>query len=194
MQILTNENIIGGIRNRDAVVIRFLYKTCYPDIRKLVLANKGTDQDAQDLFQDALLIIYQKIVTLGIILNCAFRTYLYSCCRLMWLKELEERRYMGENYEYTDTHSGNINEEVSTFERAKMSIYKRHFEELGKECQDILKMYYDNVSMEEICAKMGYQSVQAAKEKKYRCKKSLMTRIYNNPSYKKLQDEIYLVS
>jgi len=194
MQVLTNEHIVKGIRKRDAAVIRFLYKTCYPDIRKLILANNGTTQDAQDLFQDALLLIYQKIVNLGITLNCAFRTYLYSCCRLMWLKELEERRNMGHNYEYTDAHSGNISEEVNTFETVKMSIYKRHFNELGKECQDVLKMYYDNVPMEEICTRMGYQSIQAAKEKKYRCKKSLMTKIYNNPAYKKLQDEIYLVS
>src|SRR4030043_919896 len=108
MQVLTNENIIKGIRKRDAVVIRFLYKTCYPDIRKLILTNKGTTQDAQDLFQDALLLIYQKIINLGITLNCAFGTYLYSCCRLMWLKELEEGGNKGRNCEYTDTHSGNI--------------------------------------------------------------------------------------
>lgn len=194
MQVLTNKNIIRGIRKRDAAVIRYLYKTCYPDIRKLILANKGTAEDAQDLFQDALLLIYQKIVNLGITLNCEFGTYLYSCCRLMWLKELEERRNMGQNYEYTDTHSGGISEEISTFEAVKMSIYKRHFDELGKECQDVLKMYYDNVPMEEICTRMGFQSIEAAKEKKYRCKKSLMTKIYNNPAYKKLQDEIYLVS
>ena len=46
--------------------------------------------------------------------------------------------------------------------------------------------------MEEICVVMGYKNVQIAKDKKYRCKKSLMTKIYNNPVFKRLQDEIHL--
>ena len=53
-------------------------------------------------------------------------------------------------------------------------------------------MYFQKASMEEIAAAMGYKNVQIAKDKKYRCKKSLMMRIYNNPEYKLLQDEIYL--
>jgi len=194
MKTLENKDIIIGIKKRDSHTIRYLYKTCYPDIRSLVLANKGTSQDAQDLFQDALLIIYQKIVALNLNINCAFRTYLFSVCRLMWLRELEERRNQGQNYEYSDTFSGNINEDINTLETLKMRIYKKHFDELNKECQEVLKMYFNGVPMEDICSKMGYQSVQIAKDKKYRCKKSLMTKIYNNPVYKKLQDEIYLVS
>ena len=33
---------------------------------------------------------------------------------------------------------------------------------------------------------------EIAKDKKYRCKKTLMSRIYNNPEFKQLQDEIHL--
>jgi RNA polymerase sigma factor (sigma-70 family) len=194
MRAFGNKEIIRGIKKRDGSIIRHLYRTCYMDVRSLVLTNKGTSQDAQDLFQDALLIIYRKIITLNLTINCAFRTYLYSVCRLMWLKELEDRRNQGQNYEYTDTDSISIGEEVNTFDTLKMRIYKRHFNELSKDCQEVLNMYFDGVPMEEICNKMGYQSVQIAKDKKYRCKKSLMTKINNNPAYKKLQDEIYLVS
>jgi RNA polymerase sigma factor (sigma-70 family) len=191
---LGNKEIIRGVIKRDASVIKYLYNTCYPDIRNLVLANTGTIQDAQDLFQDALLIIYRKIKTLNLTLNCAFKTYLYSVCRLMWLKELESRRNQGKNYGYVDPHSTSITEEVSSLEVIKLRIYEKHFGELSKECQDILKMYFNGMPMEEICNRMGFQSVHAVKEKKYECKKSLMTKIHNNPAYKQLQDEIYLVS
>ena len=53
-------------------------------------------------------------------------------------------------------------------------------------------MYFQKASMEEIAVVMGYKNIQIAKDKKYRCKKSLMTKIYDNPEYKLLQDEIYL--
>jgi RNA polymerase sigma factor (sigma-70 family) len=194
MQAFSDKNIIKGIRKRNGVVVRYLYRTCYPDIRKLVLNNKGTHQDAQDLFQEALLLVYQKIHNLNFTLTCTFRTYLYSFCRLMWLKELENRKNKGEDFEYEDTYATDIREDTEIFESIKMRIYKRHFGELSQECQDVLNMYFDNVPMEDICTRMGYLNIQVAREKKYRCKKNLMTRIYNNPAYKKLQDEIYMVS
>jgi hypothetical protein len=53
-------------------------------------------------------------------------------------------------------------------------------------------MYFRKVSMEEICKVMGYKNIQITKSKKYKCKKSLLTRIYNDPEYHKLKNEIYL--
>ena len=77
-------------------------------------------------------------------------------------------------------------------EDEQLRIYETHFRELSKECQKVLNMYFQKASMEEICVVMGYKNVQIAKDKKYRCKKTLMSRIYNNPSFKKLQNEIHL--
>jgi hypothetical protein len=53
-------------------------------------------------------------------------------------------------------------------------------------------MYFRNISMEEICNIMGYKNIQIAKDKKYRCKKNLLTRIYNDPEYQKLKNEKYM--
>jgi hypothetical protein len=77
-------------------------------------------------------------------------------------------------------------------ENAKMKLYDKHFRELSKECQKVLNMYFQKTTMEEICVVMGYANVGIAKDKKYRCKKSLMMKIYNNPEFKKLEDEIHL--
>jgi RNA polymerase sigma factor (sigma-70 family) len=183
--------IISGIAKRKERVIQYVYRTCFPDIRKLVLTNTGNEHDAEDIFQEAMLNIYQKITDHGLELTCKFRTYLYSVARFLWLQELEKRRPARNGKENIDQVIDE-NDRKNTREDEQYRIYETHFRELSKECQKVLNMYFQKASMEEICVVMGYKNVQIAKDKKYRCKKTLMTRIYNNPAYKSLQDEIHL--
>ena len=56
-----DEAIIAGLKGRDILVINYIYKQAYPQIRYLVITNSGSKMDAEDLFQDALVVIYQKI-------------------------------------------------------------------------------------------------------------------------------------
>ena len=194
MQSYSNEEIVAGIKNSDEKIFLFIYKSCFPDIRKLVLSNSGSEQDAEDLFQDSLLISCNKLSGGNLKLRCQFRTYLYSVARLLWLKELKQRKLQSQEYYDPDRQAGVIKNGIDKLESAKMKIYEQHFSELSKECQKVLYMYFEKTSMEEICQEMGYKNIQIAKDKKYRCKKSLMTRIANNPEYKKIGDEVYLVS
>ena len=194
MQSYSDKEILAGIKNGDDRIFQFIYKNCFPDIRRLVLSNSGSDQDVEDLFHDSLLVSCNKLIHTNLKLKCRFRTYLYSVARLLWLKELKQRRLRRQEYYDPDSQPGEIINSIAKLELAKMKIYDKHFKELSKECQKVLYMYFENATMEEIYKEMAYKNVQIAKDKKYRCKKSLMTRIANNPEYKKVSDEIYLVS
>ena len=188
----STKKIIEGIAASKASIIRYVYKAYFSDIRNLVLMNKGSEEDAQDTFQEALYFIYQKITLHKLELTGSFGGYLYSVCKLLWLKELRERSYK----EYQHWYSGDIpapspvNKKLET---VKLKIFDRHFNELSEECQKILNMHFREVSLERIAEVMGYSSLQQVKEKKYKCKKSLMNKIFSNPEYKKVNDEIYLV-
>lgn len=191
MKDYSSIEIIRGIARRKERIINHVYKTCYPDVRKLILTNGGSEYDAEDIFQETMLKIYQKITDHGLELSCKFKTYLYSVSRFLWLQELEKRKSSLKRQDNVDLIIDE-NERVNTGEDDKLRIYEAHFTELSKECQKVLNMYFQRASMEEICVAMGYKNVQIAKDKKYRCKKTLMTRIYNNPEFKQLQDEIHL--
>ena len=191
MRDYSTEEIIRGIARQKDRVITYVYTTCYPDIRKLILSNRGNDHDVEDIFQDGMIIMYQKITEDGLELKCSFKTYLYSVCRFLWLQELEKRSRKTASYASIEELSGE-NDNNSQKEAGELKLYEKHFKELSKECQNVLNMYFQKASMEEVAVVMGYKNIQIAKDKKYRCKKSLMAKIYNNPEYKRLQDEIYL--
>jgi RNA polymerase sigma factor (sigma-70 family) len=154
--------------------------------------NKGNDEDARDIFQEALFTIYQKITQQKFQLNCSFSTYLYSVCRFLWVRELTKKK---ESDDITDDFpdmisAGSLN---PTVELAGLKIFQKHFSELCEECQKILRLYFRSISLEEISHIMGYKNVQVARDKKYRCKQNLLTGIYNDPEYQKLKNEIYQV-
>jgi len=191
MHHFTTEEIITGIAGRKNNVIKYIYKTCYDSVRKLILMNKGNDDDARDTFQEALFIIYQKINLREFQIKCNFKTYLYSVCRFLWIRELTKKQKCEDiTDELPDLYGSEpLN---SKLELKGQKIFSRHFNELCEDCQKVLKMYFSNVSMEEICNIMGYRNIQIAKDKKYRCKKNLLTRIYEDPEYQKLKNEIYM--
>jgi RNA polymerase sigma factor (sigma-70 family) len=191
MKDYTDLEIIRGIARRKERIINHVYRTCYPDIRKLILTNTGNEHDAEDIFQEAMLKVYLKITEHGLKLTCQFNTYLYSVSRFLWLQELEKRKLSRNRQNNVDLIIDEQDRSNSR-EDEKLRIYESNFRELTKECQKVLNMYFQHASMEEICVAMGYKNVQIAKDKKYRCKKTLMAKICNNPEFKKLQNEIHL--
>ena len=154
--------------------------------------NKGTDEDVRDIFQEALFTIYQKITLQKLQLKCNFGTYLYSVCRFLWIHELTKKKECDHiTDEFPDLVSpGSLNPKV---ELAQLKIFQKHFNEMCVDCQKVLRLYFSNVSLEEICNIMGYKNVQIARDKKYKCKQNLLTGIYNDPEYQKLKNEIYQV-
>jgi RNA polymerase sigma factor (sigma-70 family) len=191
MRHFTTEEIITGIAGRKNNVIKYIYKTCFDAVRKLILMNKGTDEDAMDIFQEALFAIYQKIILQRFQINCNFSTYLYSVCKFLWIRELSKKKeYENLTDEFPDLNvSGSLNPKL---ELTGLKIFSKHFNELCEDCQKVMNMYFRNASMEEICNTMGYKNIQIARDKKYRCKKNLLTRIYKDPEYQKLKNEIYM--
>lgn len=84
--------IIEGIRQKDSKVISYIYKSCYPTISHLIHSNAGNAEDVQDVFQDAMVVLYKKLKEDDFDLYCAFGTYLYSICKRLWLKKLTTRQ------------------------------------------------------------------------------------------------------
>src|SRR5210317_1506630 len=86
---LSDEEIITGLRKRDNRVLQYIYKNSFQPVKQLILNNAGSENDAEDIFQEALIIIFKKLKEeVKFELTSAFTTYVYSISRLLWLKHL----------------------------------------------------------------------------------------------------------
>jgi len=183
--IYADEAIIAGLKAKDITIIKYIYKQFLQQIRGLISTNSGTQMDTEDVFQDALVIIYQKIFSENLKLTCSFKTYLYSVCRHLWLQKLNKREF---SYDFKDLvnpdecqYLNTLDEQLEEFE--KYRLYQQHFLKLKQDDQKLLRLFINKISLKQIAHIMGYKSEKYAKVRKYICKEKLKNLILNDPQY-----------
>lgn len=179
--------ILKGIADGDASTLRQVYKKYFDSIAKYVLKNKGTIEDAKDVFQDGIMIIYEKLQQPEFELQYSLHTYLFTICRNTWLKKIRKKSDKGvalpTNLELIEEDT--FEEEITW--RAKERLYREKFKQLGKGCQKVLQLALAGISMLDIAQKMGFASAGYAKKRKYKCKNQLLKLIQEDPEYLKIK-------
>lgn len=180
----SDEAIVEGLRLRSDYIIHFVYREYFPIIKYLVTENTGSDEDAEDIFQDGLIIIYKKITDNQLTLTSSFKTYMYSVCRNLWLQKLNKRKTVMEKMsdveDYIDLPEDIMNE-ISNEEVELHRLVQLHFLSLNEDCQKILRLFMKDVSLREIGNIMGFKTEKYAKTRKYMCKEELKRRIASDP-------------
>ncbi|MBD3637793.1 MAG: sigma-70 family RNA polymerase sigma factor [Crocinitomicaceae bacterium] len=151
---------------------RRLYKY-YPKVEKHILINSGSKEEALDIFQDALVILYQKVQNMSADSPIKIDGFLINTCKLLWSNELRKKKVRtGDDsglgrLEFKDE----IEEQMEKEEKFK--IIEDVLQKLGEKCKKILEMFYfKSFSMENIAKKIGYKTVKSAKVQKYKCMES----------------------
>lgn len=195
MASYSNEELLRGILRNNSTILRHIYKSYYHKINAFVTRNSGDESDANDIFQEAIIVIYRKLKADNLILdNCTFETYLYSVCRLLWLKHLEKRKNnivkVEEIHHYSESiYEDDIQDIALKNERYK--LFQDHFQKLGKDCQKILQLFFDKVPIKQIAEVMGFTSESYAKKRKHQCKEYLVRSIKQDTAYKNIIENDY---
>jgi len=86
-----NENaLLEGLAQNDRLAIETLYRQHYKMVQALIINNQGTIDDARDIFQETMIVLYEKAKSGNFELNCQIKTYVYSVSRRLWLKRLQQ--------------------------------------------------------------------------------------------------------
>lgn len=185
MKSLPTKIIVDGIRKQDKDILKAIYYTYFPTIKRLVMDHHGSEQDAKDVFQEGLIIIYRKSKEGNLNISSTFKTYIYAICRFIWIKELsitKENSVRLTGYlEYENIPDINFDEYKK---HRQYELYQKHFKRLGKSCRKILKLFLKNVPLVEIAKKIG-TSPEFIRKKKFNCKEQLINYIKNDPDYRK---------
>jgi RNA polymerase sigma factor (sigma-70 family) len=191
MRLPSNNDLIIGIRNHDSPILQYVYDTYYPIIEGYIIHNQGSQEQARDIFQDAMIIVYNRIKSNELELTCKFGTYLYAICKNIWMQERKKYLLRAEKIRQQPLEVNDPGPADDPLLQNHLThLFNKHFEELSKDCQKILSMYFNNFSVEDIRAAMNYKDLHHTADRKYRCKKSLMNRIVNDPLFKRLKNEL----
>jgi len=188
MEMISDKDYITGILEHNDQIINQIYKQFIPMVRKMIVLTGGSNENVRDVFQDAIIIIYRKIKSGELELNCRFSTYLYAVTKKLWIQELKLRRRARTHAEEPVT----IVEEPDETEEYRDTIKElllRHFNDLSDDCRKILRMYFNGATVDDIQLIMQYNTRHHTIDRKYRCKRSLIKRIISDPIFKKIKNE-----
>ncbi|MEP2667428.1 MAG: sigma-70 family RNA polymerase sigma factor [Cyclobacteriaceae bacterium] len=164
---MDEKEIFERIKNGDEKALEFIYKKYYRMMTKLVMTNSGTEDEARDVYQDALVVFWQKARSGKLVLTSKISTYVYSICQNLWRKELDRKKRL--SHEAKDS---SVSIDMDSPEREK--IMAKCLNQLGETCRKVLMYYYfDEMSMQEIADRLGFANTDTAKTKKYKCKQKL---------------------
>jgi RNA polymerase sigma factor (sigma-70 family) len=165
------KQLLEGIALNDRTVIEGIYRDNYPMIQSFILNNNGDSDEARDIFQEAMIVVYEKAVSGNFELNCLLKTYLYSVCRRLWLKRLQQLQRYGSLIEHVD-ETVVVDEDLEAHEKqhADFVLMENAMNRIGEPCKSLLDAYYiQKKNMQEIAADFGYTNADNAKTQKYKC-------------------------
>ena len=161
---MTDKEIIEHLRqHKYSLAIKGLYNIL-PLVKTYIKANSGTADDAQDIFQDSLVVLCKKVQSQEFILTAPLKTYLMAIVKNCWLQELRQRKKLpaGE----TDGDIANLEIE----EEPGFALAKAAFDLLGEKCRQLLiSFYFKKDSFKKIAVEYAFSDEKIAKNQKYRC-------------------------
>jgi RNA polymerase sigma factor (sigma-70 family) len=177
----TSEKILKGILENDRRIIEYVYNTYFNAIKSFVLRYGGNHEDAWDIFQDGIVIIYEQARKEDLQIENSFMTYLFTICKYQWLKALRDR-----NKKYFETIENN--KEVEQFfhqenaarldeiieKEKRLKLYASNFRKLSESCQKMLKLVARGLTVEELKQELGYKSNGFTYKKRSECKERLI--------------------
>ena len=167
----TEQLLLKGLANNDSKAIEIIYKDNFKMIQNFIINNNGDYDEARDIFQEAMIALYEKVQSESFVLTCKINTYVYSVCRRLWLKRLQSQGKFTNQMEFVE-ETVPIEDDIEIHEKrnAEYEIMERALSSLGEPCKSLIEGYYlKKMDMQAIAKEFGYTNADNAKNQKYKC-------------------------
>lgn len=186
--ISQEQEYLYRITQGDKPAIEQLYNEHFPVIRGMVCNRGGVEEDAKDVFQDAVLVLYLKAKEPGFRLTSSVGTYFFSICKNIWYNTIARKGFSNEisfDDDYSAIEDGySLEEALLYLERGR--IFWNAFHQLGEDCRELLELFFRKEPMTDIARKMGFSSAVYARRRKLQCKRHLLILVKKDPAYREL--------
>lgn len=172
-----DQRYLVALLNNEVALVNEIYKNCAGKVKSFVLFNNGSADDAADIFQEALVDIYNQAKYKNLQLTCPFEPFLLLVCKRKWLNELKKRSISPVTKNEDDLlHIGE-----DTFEQAEAlelqkeqaSLFLNAFEQLGERCKEIIRWSMKGEAQEKVAETLGV-TYGYLRKKKSECMASLV--------------------
>lgn len=169
MEYITN--LLRELKKEDNGIFEALYKEYFPTVKKFVVNNSGNLLDAEDIFQDTMIVFLQKLRSDNFELTASVKTYIVAIAKHLWLKKLRDHAF--KNIAYTEIFDEQFADEINLsieHEKAYAEKLKLYITKVTKHCQQLIHdIYFQYKSIQQIKEDYGYSSIHNAQNQKHKC-------------------------
>jgi len=178
----SDEEIVAHIKSaQSGDVLKYLYKSIEPQIRSWILKNKGNIDDAQDIFQDAVLSFYNYVLDDKFENGKSVGAFIFTTAKNLWVNRAKQLLKISSEL---PLHLKEDSKESRASKENEEKISSL-LAQLGERCEELLtySIFY-KMSMEDIAIRMGFSGADAAKTKNYKCKQRLVVLVKSKQNLK----------
>ena len=190
IKIHSDQKYIEGLAANNSAIIKEIYKKFVPKVVFYIKNNSGDQDQAQDVVQEIMILLFNQAKAKTLQLTCPFDAYFFLLCKRKWLNELKKISNKGVTI-HEDV--GSINEaglelvEQTEQFNEKQQLFDAMFLKLGDKCQELLKLSFTIKSMEEVAEKLNVTYAYVRKKKSL-CIGQLTQWIQENNHFKSLKN------
>ena len=163
-------DILIDLKTENNFAFGRLYQNNFHRISKFVQNNNGNVEDAEDIFQDAMMVLVEKLRQDDFQLTASIDTYTYAICKNLWLKKLRNRNYelsieQIQSSDFIHEIDKSIESEKTYWEKLKGYLIK-----ITNHCNRLIHdIFFKEKTIEQIQKDYGYSSKHNAQNQKYKC-------------------------
>ncbi|WP_394772471.1 RNA polymerase sigma factor [Mucilaginibacter sp.] len=140
-----------------------LYKSAFPSVARYISKMGGSFDEAKDVFQDALVIYYEKAAVGTFSIKTNEKAYLLGISKHLWLRKFKDN-VLHSPIDGIDLAA------VADEEDYSENKLMHYLATAGKKCMDLLRsFYYDRVPLGDAATLFGFSGVRSATVQKYKC-------------------------
>ncbi len=173
--VSTDARVLEMLRQGDEEALVMLYRSNRKPVTAFVLRNNGTHDDAEDMLQEALVVLWERVRSGRFAYTAKLDTFVFATVKNMWMRRLfRKRREVSESQDAVDRPDDALSALEEMITREESRTIREALNELGEPCRELLLLFYwEELPMDEIAARLGFANAETAKSKKYQCKKAL---------------------
>ncbi|MEO7427526.1 MAG: sigma-70 family RNA polymerase sigma factor [Fibrobacteria bacterium] len=170
MKTLSDQALLTELKSESNNSFELLYKAYFPSTAHYIRQNSGQSHDAEDVFQEAIVVLLHKVRSPDFVLTSSLKTYLYAIAKNIWLKRLRDVKPHSIQEEFADHDAERdlyYEDPVATMDKKQVDSW---LEKVSARCQEIIKaIFFSQEPMEKLMKRMGWKNKHTAANQKYKC-------------------------
>lgn len=167
---MSENKIVSDLKRENNFAYGELYREYFAVVKRFILHNNGSEEDAQDVFQDTMLVLVEKLRNDNFILTASIKTYIMAIAKHLWLKKIRDAVQI---IELSDSNHQSFFEEITISieqEKTYMDKLQYYMTKITDHCNRLLQdMFFRNKSIDDIQQQYGYSTRHNAQNQKHKC-------------------------